>query len=138
MSYEIARIIIAWITAIGIMLLSIIYPMRIYVQKYRLRPEHPISKANKFLRKIHKPLGVVIIPFTFLHCRFSSQKMGFNMGTFLLVLLALLLLNYSCRKLLRSKWIKLHRGLTVLLWSLLIAHILIDTKRINSFIAGLF
>lgn len=137
MPYEIIRIVIAWITAAGIMLLSVIYPMRIYGQKHRLRPEHPISKVNKCLRRIHKPLGVMIIPITFLHCRFSSQKLGLNMGTFLLVMLVLLLLTYLFRKPLKGRWMKLHRGFTVLLWLLLIAHILIDTERINNLIIGL-
>lgn len=129
---DILPIVIAWIIATGVFLLSVIYPMRIYI-KHKLQVNHPISKANKFLRKIHKPLGVVIIPLTFLHCRFSSQKLGLNIGTALLFILVLLLLSYFFRKLLKSKWMGLHRSLTLALWVLLIVHIIFDTERINDY-----
>ena len=127
------EIVIAWLDAAGILLLSVIYPLRLYCQKKKLRPTHPVYRLNRSLRTIHKPLGILIIMLTFFHCRLSSQKLGPNMGTALLILLVLLLLTYAFRKFLKGKWMAMHRWLTAALWFLLIAHIIIDTERINTF-----
>jgi len=138
MELEAIKIILAWITALNIVLLSVIYPLRKYATKRKLTKAHPICRCNHFLRKVHVPLGLLTIPLTFLHCRFSSQKLGLNMGTICLAFLFLLLLTYVLKRQLKSKWIFLHRIFTGLLWVVLLAHIVIDTERIRQFLLKLF
>lgn len=138
MELETIKIILAWITALNIVLLSIIYPLRKYVAKRKFVKAHPLCRLNRFLRKIHIPLGVLTIPLTFLHCRLSSYKLGLNMGTICLVFLLLLLTTYVLRKPLKGKWMFLHRFFTGLLWIVLLMHIVLDTERIRIFILELF
>lgn len=137
MEFEWIKISVAWLTALVMMLLSVIYPMRLYCQKKKHSPEHRLFKINRCLRKIHKPLGIVVIPLTFLHCRFSAQSLGMNMGTILLILLFLLLFTYVFRAVLKGKWMLLHRSLTIILWVVTTTHILWDTKRMNDFMSQL-
>lgn len=130
--------IIAWVTMLGIFLLSIIYPLRKYCTSRKLPVSHLLCRINRFLRKIHKPLGVLIIPITFLHCRFSTQKLGLNFGTLCLVLLVILLFTYLLRKVLKGRWMKLHRAFTTALWIIVTIHIVFDTERISELIMKYF
>ena len=119
------NLMLAWIAAIMIFLLSVIYPIRKYGQKHKLPQTHLLMKWNRLLRKIHKPLGIALIGVTFLHCRFSSQKLGFSTGTLCLVLTTVLFINYMARKQMKKHWMKIHRGLSLALLILLILHIIL-------------
>lgn len=125
MFFDFLNLFFAWLPSVLILLLSVIYPLRLYIKRKQLPPKNLIFKVNKLLRKVHKKLGVLAIALTFLHCRFSSQKLGINIGTICLVLLILLWCTYIFRKQLKRKWIVLHRLITVSLVLTLIAHILI-------------
>lgn len=125
MFFDILNLFFAWLPAVLILLLSVIYPLRLYIRRKQLPSNNLIFKVNKLLRKIHKELGVLAIALTFLHCRISSQKLGMNTGTICLVFLILLWCTYIFRKQLKRKWIVLHRLITATLVLTLIAHILI-------------
>lgn len=92
----------AWLPALLIFLLTIIYPLRLYCKHEGLNQNHPLSKLNKFLRRVHKTLGGLVILFTFLHCRISSQKLGFNTGTICLIILTLIFFTYILRRPLKN------------------------------------
>lgn len=125
MFFDFLNLFFAWLPAVLILLLSVIYPLRLYIRRKQLPPNNLIFKVNKLLRKVHKELGVLAIALTFLHCRISSQKLGMNIGTICLVFLIFLWCTYIFRKQLKRKWIVLHRLITVTLVLTLIAHILI-------------
>lgn len=125
MYHDFINLFFAWILMVLIFLLVIIYPLRLCNRHKRPSSFDLISRTNRFLRKVHKELGIVAIILTFLHCRVSSQKLGINTGTICLLLLLLLWCTYLLRKQLRKQWIILHRLLTVCLVVTLIAHILI-------------
>lgn len=125
MFFDFLNLFFAWLPAVLILLLSVIYPLRLYIRRKQLPPNNLIFKVNKLLRKVHKKLGVLAIALTFLHCRISSQKLGMNTGTICLVFLIFLWCTYIFRKQLKRKWIVLHRLITVALVLTLIAHILI-------------
>lgn len=125
MFFDFLNLFFAWLPAVLILLLSVIYPLRLYIRQKQLPPNNLIFKVNKLLSKVHKELGVLAIALTFLHCRISSQKLGMNIGTICLVFLIFLWCTYIFRKQLKRKWIVLHRLITVTLVLTLIAHILI-------------
>lgn len=125
MRFEFTNLFFAWLPAICILLLTIIYPIRIFYNHKRLLKTSMIFKANKYLRKIHKQLGILTIIFTFIHCRISSQKLGLNIGTICLSFLLILLATYIFRKQLKKYWISIHRLVTVLLIIILVLHILL-------------
>lgn len=82
-------------------------------------------KANKFLRSIHIPVGILLILFSFLHSLFSSEALlSINFGTATFAISILLALTYICRKKLKKMWFFLHRLLTVAMVGLLITHII--------------
>ena len=119
------NIFFAWLLSACILGLSIIYPLRLYCHKKKLDTTSYIYRANKFLRKIHKFLGIAVVWMTLLHCRLSSQHFGMNTGTICLIISLLILCTYLFRKRFKSKWLLLHRNLTGLLWLLIIAHIVL-------------
>lgn len=123
--HDFKTVLLAWLPAVLIIALSIIYPLRLYCQRKRLPQSSLFVKANRFLRKIHKEMGLSVIFLTFIHCRTSSQKPGINIGTFCLILLFLLWLSYLLRKQLKKNWIILHRCFTAILLGFLVVHILV-------------
>lgn len=123
--YDTLNLILAWLPALCVSLLSVIYPLRIICKKRQLPPSNLLCRINGFLRKIHKHLGMLVILFAFIHCRVSSQKLGLNSGTLCLIVLVLLALTYLFRKSLKRSWLLLHRWLTVLLLVVIVLHILI-------------
>lgn len=106
----------AWISTVFILLLLILYPLKIYFKT---------TKARFILNKIHKPLGIIVIPLIFFHCRFSSQNIALNTGTICLFIVILLFFTYIFRKKLKKFWIKFHRILAIILLITLFSHIYI-------------
>lgn len=123
--YKIANMVLAWLPAIFLILLMVIYPLRLYIRHRQLTKTNLCFKVNRLLRKIHKELGVLTIGLTFLHCRISSQKLGLNTGSICLALIILISCTYFFRKYTKRKWLASHRCLTVILVITLVAHILI-------------
>lgn len=107
----------SWGSTVLVLLLSVIYPLRIIKTKYKLAEKHPVSRWNDFLRKAHKKLGILSIVFVWMHCSVSGRSTGVDsgIGVFLLILLVLLALSYPLGRLIGSKWMAIHRVLTVIL-----------------------
>lgn len=117
--------IFAWSSTIGLLLLFIIYPLRIYISRNDIKNRTYLLKVNKLLHKIHKTLGIIILILTFIHCRLSSQKLGVNTGTLCLILMIFILGSYLFKKQLKNKWLKIHRTLTIILLITIILHIIL-------------
>jgi len=110
------NVITAWISVFLVASLAIIYLLRIINKgnKKNMR----ISRINKKLRNIHKPMGVAFVTIAIIHGCFSSGNiLSLNFGTVCMAMGILLGLTYLLRKTYRSKlvWIKPHRWLTMLL-----------------------
>ena len=85
-----------------------------------------ILKKNILFRKLHKPLGIILILTGTLHGLFSSEPiLSLNFGTALLVIALLIPLGYLLRKYIKKyKWIHFHRIFTVLILVILPIHII--------------
>lgn len=106
----------AWISVILALLLAIIYLLRI-LNKGK-KKNSIIGRINKKLRKSHKPMGIAFVIVACIHGFFSSSEiLSLNFGSLCLVMGILLGLTYYLRKLFpkKLKWIKPHRGLTMIL-----------------------
>lgn len=117
--------IFAWLSSVGLILLFIIYPLRICIMKIKPNRDSYCMKLNRLLHKLHKSMGLTILALTFIHCKLSSQKFGLNTGTICLLLMIAILCSYLFKRTLKSKWIKIHRELSILLLILLVLHILL-------------
>ena len=112
----IINVITAWISVILASLLTIIYLLRV-LNKGK-KKNKLIGKINKKLRKTHKPMGIAFVIIACIHGFFSSGAIfTFNFGTFCMTIGIILGLTYYLRKLFpkKLKWIKPHRGLTIML-----------------------
>lgn len=115
-------VIFAWIAAISVILLSIIYVLRKVAGK---KKGSSLYKLNKVLRKYHKPLGIIAIITGFIHGLYSALPiLSGNKGTILLVVMILLGLGFMLRKKMRGKWAISHRIMSVIACVLLVLHIL--------------
>lgn len=123
---------LAWIaTAVGLFLAS----------KYLIRKsiqENPpykadIIKLNKLSKKLHIPLGILLVLLGLIHGLFSSfNVISFNMGTICWIISILLGVNWLIRKKLNSPalWIKHHRCLTIIFLLTLFLH-LVEIKLMH-------
>lgn len=110
------NVITAWISVFLAASLAIIYLLRIINKgnKKNMR----ISKINKYLRNIHKPMGIAFVTVACIHGYLSSGNiLSLNFGTACMAMGILLGLTYWLRKSYRGKlaWIKPHRWLTMVL-----------------------
>lgn len=122
---NIESIILGYILTFCFLLLSILYPVRLYCQKHKLTQTSKLYNFKEFLHNIHKPLGIASVVLTTLHCIISSQHPALNSGTLCLILVLLILFTYLLRKILKRKWLKYHRILTAILWFTILTHIIL-------------
>lgn len=107
-------VVTAWISVFLAILLAIIYLLRILNKS----KNNSIAKINKKLRNTHKPMGIAFVLIACIHGFFSSGAiLSFNFGTLCMGMGILLGLTYYLRKIFSQKlrWIKPHRGLTIIL-----------------------
>lgn len=110
------NVITAWISVFLAASLAIIYLLRIFNKgnkKHLL-----ISRINKKLRNLHKPMGIAFVTVSCVHGYLSSGNiLSLNFGTACMTMGILLGLTYWLRKVYRGKlaWIKPHRWLTMVL-----------------------
>ena len=86
------------------------------------------KKINQLLRKIHKPLGLVVIGIAILHgiiCFAKNpQAIIQNItGLILWVLIICLARTFYARIRLKTKWFQMHRHLAIILCIIMIIHI---------------
>lgn len=110
------NVITAWISVFLAASLAVVYLLRIVNKGHK---KHLlISKINKKLRNIHKPMGIAFVIVACIHGYLSSGTiLSLNFGTACIAMGILLGLTYWLRKVYRSKlaWVKPHRWLTVVL-----------------------
>lgn len=115
----------AWISIWLAIVLAIIYILRKQAKELT-RFKVVIEQINRFLRRHHKILGLVLIATGLLHGLFSSEKVWtLNLGTIAWVLSVLLGLNWLFKKALpvRKGWMYYHRALTVAFTVILLMHV---------------
>lgn len=118
-------IVLARITLVLVILLSVIYLLRISIQKSIYKTGGFIDRLNRFLRKYHITMGMLAIILGLAHGLLSSDNIfTLNQGTFSWLLLILLGASWYYRSNLKRKgWMYYHRILSVLFISTLIFHI---------------
>lgn len=90
---------------------------------------------NRFFHKIHIPTGILSLSFGLIHgllagnipgdsVEIGSVFLSFNWGTLCFCLMVLLIINCHLKRLLKKKWMLLHRILTVVLIAVLSLHII--------------
>lgn len=121
------NILFAWASMILAGLLAVIIVMRV-VNKYAFHNKKNILyKINRYLRKIHKPMGVAIIITGFYHGLFSSDTiLSLNYGTAVWVLTIVLAATWIFKAQLKKikNWMYWHRVITAVFVIILVIHII--------------
>ena len=111
--------ILAWITLFLFVLLAVKGIIRLLAVRFDF-----FKKVNKDFSKIHKPLGILILFTSLLHGLTSSVLLfSFNIGTLTFLVFILLFLSYFLKRYYRSKFVILHRVLTLISISLMVIHL---------------
>lgn len=117
---------LAWISVILTVLLAVIYMLRKLLRRSE-RLKASLASLNRFLRKHHKILGLVLILTGLVHGLFSSDSVwSLNWGTVSWVFSILLGLNWLFKKQVSSRkgWMFDHRLLTIVFVAILVIHII--------------
>jgi len=115
------NIVFAWIALILAFFSVVIWVLRLITKKKKIQP---VSRANRWLRRHHKLIGILLIGAGVIHGLFSSDKLfSVNLGTAVWVVSILLGLSWIFRKKLKKAWMSIHRLLTVAFVALLVIHI---------------
>ena len=116
------------LSAVLVLLLELLYPLRKLVQKQKLKEGGALVTAYKILRKIHIAMGILVIPVVFCHCSLATRAAGRQslFGALLLVLLLLLALTCFLRKPLGKRWKPLHQWLAALLMGITLYHSFVE------------
>lgn len=102
-----------------ILLLS--YPARKFTQKSK---SSMMKSLYRYLRRIHRSVGTLIIPLAFCHCHCALHNTGkhSSLGGIIAVNLILLFLCYCLKNKIGTKWKKIHQFLAVCFMILVIMH----------------
>lgn len=122
------NIILAYGTTFLILLSSSIYPLRKLTKHFNLLTEYGLYKIYYSLRRHHNILGIVSIFATFLHCRFSYSitKQHSLLGSFLLIVLIMIVLTFYLKKRFLRRWLLMHKVLSIVLILGIIVHVFIE------------
>lgn len=116
----------AWISVLLVFLLCIIYGLRM-IAGNKSSISKVARKVNKFLRRHHKIMGILLVLTGLVHGLFSSEKVwSFNLGTIAWVVSILLGMNWMLRKSLSNYkgWMFYHRLLTVIFIGTIVWHVI--------------
>lgn len=112
-------------TIVLFLLLCGIYPLGMI--RFPGKSSEKRRKAmDRSLRKIHKSLGIWIIAVALLHGIVeikAGNLEGMASGKAAFLFLILLLVSYGCKRILREKWLFVHRILAVLAVITVIIHV---------------
>jgi hypothetical protein len=123
-----ANFILSWLSAILVLLCAAIWPLRKICAKHGQEDKRLVKKIWLFLRKIHIPLGLLTTAVVFLHCRMAfeiSERRSFLGGILLVCMLGLCATGFM-KRLLPRYWIRLHRGITAIMFIILFIHCFIE------------
>ena len=116
------NIIFAWIALILTFLLVVIWALRLFCRKKKIKP---LMAVNRWLRRHHKLIGLLLIGAGAVHGLLSSDALfSLNIGTVTWIISILLGLNWLLRKKMKKAWMAVHRLLTAAFAVLLVIHIL--------------
>jgi|LGVF01.1.fsa_nt_gb uncharacterized protein with FMN-binding domain len=121
------NVVLAWISVGLIGVLSIIWLMRLYIKKHRIKKERDVYRLNRMLRKYHKWTGISFVVIASVHGILSSYKLlSLNFGTLIVVFSILMGITYYLRKKFNkgSSWLSIHRALTLMILILIPVHII--------------
>lgn len=117
---------LAWVSVLLVFLLSVIYILRMMVRS-KCSMCKSLDKINKFLRKHHKIMGILLVITGLIHGLFSSEKVwSLNIGTMSWVVSILLGINWMVRKSLGKYkgWMYYHRLLTAIFVGTIVWHVI--------------
>ena len=120
-------LLLAWITVFLLLITAFKYIARISRS----------AKLNRFFHKLHIPVGVLLIVIGLLHgllagnfadtsisdIRIGEVLLSFNWGTLCFILSVLLALSYAARRILKKKWMNVHRILTIGMLITVVLHV---------------
>lgn len=120
-------LVLAWLTVLLVVVTGFKYIARVSKS----------MKLNRLFHKIHIPTGMILILTGLLHglaagnfadtglfdMRAETVLFTFNWGTVCFIISVLLGLTYLFRKVLKKKWMRVHRILTVCMLVLMVIHI---------------
>lgn len=119
-------ILFAWASMILAGLLAVVIVLRL-INKYAFHNKKNILyKINRYLRQIHKPMGVAIIVTGFYHGLFSSDAiLSFNYGTAVWILTIVLAATWIFKQQLKrfKNWMYWHRVITAVFVIVLVIHV---------------
>ena len=116
------NIVFAWIALVLTFFSVIIWVLRLAGKKKKIPL---LSAVNRWLRRRHKLIGILLIAAGAVHGLFSSDALfSLNLGTVTWIVSILLGINWLFYKKLKKTWMTLHRLLTVAFVALLVIHIL--------------
>lgn len=121
--FSILNIVFAWLSLAIIVLLCSLFPISKLLEN-KNDQNHSMSRLKYYLKKLHKPLGVVIIFIMLIHGRLSGQRPGIE-AILILLISIMLLCSYCLRRKLPKGWKKMHLALTVFLLVAIIIHLFI-------------
>ena len=88
------------------------------------RKPRPLAAVNRWLRRHHKLIGILLIAAGAVHGLFSSDTLwSLNLGTVTWIVSILLGISWLLRKKVKKTWMTVHRLLTVAFVALLVLHI---------------
>lgn len=120
-------LILAWVTVLFSIVTAFKYIVRISKCK----------RLNHIFHKIHIPIGIALVLTGLIHgllagnfkdtgltdARLGTVFFSFNWGTVCFVISVLLGLSYLLRRVLKNKWMKIHRLLTFCFLALIVIHV---------------
>lgn len=120
--------ILSWLSVVLFLLSAVIWPLRLVCMKRGFKGVQSLKVSWLFLKKMHIFLGLATMLVMFLHCRVAfgvSGKRSFLGGILLLCMLGLCV-SGVLKRALPQYWIYIHRGITVLMFVVLVVHCFIE------------
>lgn len=137
-------VIFAWISVLLTILLALKFVAGALAKRNRARG------LNRFLHKIHIPLGIAILVTGLAHGLLAGNRPGaslsevylgqelltWNAGTLCFILFILLAISYLLRKKLRKSWMPLHRAMTVAAVTALACHLMVTGVSLDDLLVA--
>lgn len=119
------NVLLAWISTVSLILLSIIWVLKISLKKGYISKDSYLANINKSLRKKHILIGYIFLLSAFGHGMLSSYSLfSINFGTIGLIIGFVILETFSNRVSLGKKWMSIHRQLTLVLLVITVVHVI--------------
>lgn len=120
--------IIAWLSVVLMLLLSLPAFTRYIVRKLKLSKTHRLSRINKKLHKFHVQLSVLCSVCIVIHIILSYILLKHFplLGYIIFLLFVLLVLSGYLKKRMSAKWFTIHKKATLLILIIVLLHIVYE------------